>query len=102
MNDKLSVREDVPVEQTWRLEDIYPDERLWEEELQQAKDLAAKVKEYEGKLSESAQKLYEALKLYDDCSLKLDRVGGYSFMRHDQDAGNWLLRSPKYWKFRMT
>ena len=75
MNDKLSVREDVPVEQTWRLEDIYPDERLWEEELQQAKDLAAKVKEYEGKLSESAQKLYEALKLYDDCSLKLDRVG---------------------------
>ena len=88
MNDKLSVREDVPVEQTWRLEDIYPDERLWEEELQQAKDLAAKVKEYEGKLSESAQKLYEALKLYDDCSLKLDRVGGYSFMRHDQDAGN--------------
>ena len=88
MNDKLSVREEVPVEQTWRLEDIYPDERLWEEELQQAKDLAAKVKEYEGKLSESAQKLYEALKLYDDCSLKLDRVGGYSFMRHDQDAGN--------------
>ena len=88
MNDKLPVREEVPVEQTWRLEDIYPDERLWEEELQQAKDLAAKVKEYEGKLSESAQKLYEALKLYDDCSLKLDRVGGYSFMRHDQDAGN--------------
>ena len=53
MNDKLSVREEVPVEQTWRLEDIYPDERLWEEELQQAKDLAAKVKEYEGKLSDN-------------------------------------------------
>ena len=88
MNDKLPVRAEVPAEQTWRLEDIYPDERLWEEELQQAKDLAAKVKEYEGKLSESAQKLYEALRLYDDCSLKLDRVGGYSFMRHDQDAGN--------------
>ncbi len=88
MNDKLPKREEVPAEQTWRLEDIYPDERLWEEELQQAKELAAKVKEYEGKLSESAQRLYEALKLYDDCSLKLDRVGGYSFMRHDQDAGN--------------
>ena len=88
MNDKLPVREEVPVEQTWRLEDIYPDEARWEEELQEAKDIAARVKEYEGRLSESAQCLYEALRSYDDCSLKLDRVGGYSFMRHDQDAGN--------------
>ena len=88
MNDRLLKREEVPVEQTWRLEDIYPDEALWEEELQEAKSVAAKVKEYEGRLCESAQNLYEALKLYDDCSLKLDRVGGYSFMRHDQDAGN--------------
>ena len=88
MNDRLLKREEVPVEQTWRLEDIYPDEALWEEELQEAKSVAAKVKEYEGRLCESAQNLYEALKLYDDCSLKLDRAGGYSFMRHDQDAGN--------------
>ena len=88
MNDKLPVREEVPVEQTWRLEDIYPDEARWEEELQEAKDIAARVKEYEGRLSESAQCLYDALRSYDDCSLKLDRVGGYSFMRHDQDAGN--------------
>ena len=75
MNDRLLKREEVPVEQTWRLEDIYPDEALWEEELQEAKSVAAKVKEYEGRLCESAQNLYEALKLYDDCSLKLDRVG---------------------------
>ena len=88
MNDKLPVREEVPVELTWRLEDIYPDEARWEEELQEAKDIAARVKEYEGRLSESAQCLYDALRSYDDCSLKLDRVGGYSFMRHDQDAGN--------------
>ena len=88
MKDKLPVREEVPAEQTWRLEDIYPNEELWEEELTEAGNIAAKVREYEGRLSESAQSLYKALRLYDDCSLKLDRVGGYSFMRHDQDAGN--------------
>ena len=82
MNDRLPKRE------TWRLEDIYPDEVLWEKELEEAKELAAEVGKYEGRLGESARNLYEALKIYDDCSLKLDRVGGYSFMRHDQDAGN--------------
>ena len=88
MNNKLPLREEVPIEQTWRLEDIYPDEAQWEEELQEAGELADQVKGYEGRLSGSAQCLYDALRLYDDCSLKLDRVGGYSFLRHDQDAGN--------------
>ena len=88
MNGKLLKREEVQEELTWRLEDIYPDETLWEQELGEAKELADKVREFEGRLSESAGCLYQALKLYDDCSLKLDRAGGYAFMRQDQDAGN--------------
>ena len=88
MNDRLPKREEVKEELTWRLEDIYPDEALWEADLQEAKELADKVREFEGRLSESAGCLYQALKLYDDCSLKLDRAGGYAFMRQDQDAGN--------------
>lgn len=88
MSDRLPKREDIDVEMTWRLEDIYPDEALWEKELQEARTLAADIRKYEGRLGESAQNLYQALKLYDDCSLKLDRVAGYASMRHDQDAGN--------------
>ena len=88
MNQKLPAREEVQAEMTWRLEDIYPDETLWEQELGEAKELAGRVRLYEGRLSESAGNLYEALRLYDACALKLDRVGGYAFMRRDQDAGN--------------
>ena len=43
MNDRLPKREEVPAEMTWRLEDIYPDEVLWEKELEEAKELAAEV-----------------------------------------------------------
>lgn len=73
---------------TWRLEDIYPDEAQWEQELQEAKALAAKVRKYEGRLSESAQSLHEALRAYDACLLKLERAGTYSYMRRDQDTAN--------------
>ena len=65
MNDRLPKREEVPAEMTWRLEDIYPDEVLWEKELEEAKELAAEVGKYEGRLGESARNLYEALKIYD-------------------------------------
>lgn len=88
MNDRMPKREEVPAELTWRLEDIYPDEALWEQELQEAKKLAEEVRKHEGRLGSSAHDFYMSLKTYDECLLRLDRVGGYSFMRHDQDAGN--------------
>ncbi len=88
MKDRLLKREEVKEELTWRLEDIYPDESLWEKDLQEARGLADRIREYEGRLSESAQNLLQALKLFDEASLKLDSAYGYASMRRDQDAGN--------------
>ena len=48
MNDRLPKREEVPVEMTWRLEDIYPDEALWEKELQEARELAQRSESTRG------------------------------------------------------
>ena len=73
---------------TWRLEDIYADESMWEQDLREAEALAGRIREYEGRLSESPKDLYEALRTYDECLLKLERAGGYSFMRHDQDTAD--------------
>ena len=96
MSDRLPLRKEIAEEMTWRLEDIYPDEDLWEQELRETKALAEKIREYEGRLSESAKDLYEALRTYDECLLKLDRVGGYSFMRHDQDTAD-----PRYQELKL-
>ena len=49
MNDRLPKREELAEELTWRLEDIYPDEALWEADLQEAKELADKVNNIEQK-----------------------------------------------------
>ena len=73
---------------TWRLEDIFADEGLWEEELKEAGALALKIREFEGRLSNSARDLYEALTVYENCLLKLDRVCTYAHMRLDQDTGS--------------
>ena len=88
MQNKLPKRDEVALELTWRLEDIYDDEAKWEEECTRAVEVADKMAAYEGKLSESGEKLLEVLKLYEELSLLLDRVYGYAHMREDQDTGN--------------
>ena len=88
MQDRLPKRDEVSLDLTWRLEDIYDDEAKWEEECKRAVEVADKMAAYEGKLSESGEKLLEVLKLYEELSLLLDRVYGYAHMREDQDTGN--------------
>ncbi len=88
MQNKLPKRDEVALELTWRLEDIYDDESKWEEELKKAGEVADKIASFEGKLSESAKTLLEVCKLNEDLALLLDRVYGYAHMREDQDTAN--------------
>ncbi len=88
MQNRLPKREEVSLDLTWRLEDIYDDEAKWEEELKEVGVVADKMAAYAGKLSESGETLLELLKLNERLDLLLDRVYGYAHMREDQDTGN--------------
>lgn len=84
----LPVRSEIPVEETWRLEDIFPSDQEWEKEFQEVKNMIPEVKKFEGKLGESADTLYQAL---DEQNQLLERIGklyAYSHMRYDQDTTN--------------
>ena len=88
MTDRLPKREEVALDLTWRLEDIYDDEAKWEAELKKVAEVADKIAAYTGKLSESAKTLLEVCKLNEELTLLADRVYGYAHMREDQDTGN--------------
>lgn len=88
MQDRLPKRDEVALELTWRLEDIYDDEKKWEEELARITEYADKVAAYEGKLADNSKDLLAALKLDEELGLYIDRVHGYAHMREDQDTAN--------------
>ena len=88
MQDRLPKRDEVAIELTWRLEDIYDDEKKWEEELARITEYADKVAAYEGKLADNSKDLLAALKLDEELGLYIDRVHGYAHMREDQDTAN--------------
>lgn len=87
-NQKLQTREEVPVENTWRLEDIFSTDEAWEEELRELKKVISNFTDYQGKLAESADQLYNLLVLQDQVSERLGKLYTYAHMRYDQDTTN--------------
>lgn len=86
--NKLPSRKEIPVEETWRLEDIFVNDEEWEKEFQSVKELIPGAKKYEGHLGESAELLYEALQYQDQLLERLGKLFTYSHMRFDQDTTN--------------
>ncbi|KAF0996002.1 oligoendopeptidase F [Geobacillus sp. TFV-3] len=84
----LPLRSEIPVEETWRLEDIFPTDEAWEEEFKHVKAMIPKIGEYKGRLGESPEVLYEALQYQDDVSMRLGKLYTYAHMRYDQDTTN--------------
>ncbi|TRZ35765.1 oligoendopeptidase F [Niallia circulans] len=85
---KLPLRNEVQVEDTWRLEDIFPSDDDWNKEYEEVKTLSEKAADYQGKLSESADVLYEALQYQDSLLSRLGKLYTYAHMRYDQDTTN--------------
>ncbi|QDP39796.1 oligoendopeptidase F [Radiobacillus deserti] len=85
---ELQKREDVAVEKTWRLEDIFASDADWEKELESVKSDIPKFAEFQGNLHESAETLYELFTLQDKVSERVGKLYTYAHMRYDQDTTN--------------
>ncbi|MCM3569982.1 oligoendopeptidase F [Neobacillus mesonae] len=84
----LPARSELPVEETWRLEDIFASDEEWEKEFKDVLGLIPGIKEFEGKLGESADTFYKALQYEDQLLERIGKLYTYSHMRYDQDTTN--------------
>ena len=85
---KLQRREDVAVENTWRLEDIFATDEEWEEERKAIAEELDKFSAFRGTLANSADQLYQLLALEDKVSERFGKLYTYAHMRYDQDTTN--------------
>ncbi|MBY7143115.1 oligoendopeptidase F [Virgibacillus sp. NKC19-3] len=85
---ELPKRSELPKEMTWDLEAIFATDEEWEEELMKLKADIPEIESYQGKLSESAQNLYDLFQLQDKLSMRLGKLFTYAHMRYDQDTTN--------------
>ena len=88
MAKELLKREEVKVENTWKIEDIYPSKAEWEADLATCEELAEKIAGYEGKIGESAANLLQVLNWDAELGEKLMLAYNYSERLFDQDQKN--------------
>ncbi|XYG88102.1 oligoendopeptidase F [Heyndrickxia coagulans] len=84
----LPSRDEVREALTWRLEDIFPSDDDWNKEYEAVKEKLADAASYQGKLGESAEQLYHALKFQDEVTERFGKLYTYAHMRYDQDTTN--------------
>ena len=88
MEQKLPVRNQVPEELTWKLEDIYEDTAAWEADVQKGLALAGELAAYEGQFVRDAETMKKGMDLYAACMETLYSFSTYASMKYDQDTAN--------------
>lgn len=81
-------RSDIPVEDTWALEDIYPTDEAWEQELATLEADKDVLTAYAGRLGESGQTLFAYLQQMEKTNEKASSLANYALRRSDEDTRN--------------
>lgn len=95
MNETIRKRSEVPVEDTWNLGDIFADDGLWQEALEELKGFVPQLEAFRGHLGDSAESLLGYLRLNDEISVKLGKVYGYASCRSDEDTAVGVYQNMK-------
>ncbi|MEN1985153.1 oligoendopeptidase F [Paenibacillus hubeiensis] len=85
-------RSEVPAEHTWKLEDLFADQKAWDQEYEEVLALIKKASEFQGKLNKP-ESLKASFELEDEVSLKLERLFVYARMHQDEDTANPTYQS---------
>ncbi|MBQ1520796.1 MAG: oligoendopeptidase F, partial [Clostridia bacterium] len=92
---KIPKRSEVEKQYTWATEDLFATDALWEEALEAAKVYPGKIAAFRGRLSESAETLYDYMQLCDEMQVKVERLGNYAMRKSDEDTANSFYQGMK-------
>lgn len=86
--NRVLTRDEVNVEETWRLEDIFATDAEWEREYSEVEKYSEQGQTYKGTLENGAEALLEALTYRDTLMQRLRRLNVYAHLKTDQDTTN--------------
>ena len=86
--ERIPERNEIPVEFTWDLTDIFKSDEDWLREYEALMQVPEQLAEYEGTLGESAARLLEYMQLDDEVSVRLEKLMGYAGCKADQDTAD--------------
>ena len=86
--ERIRTRDQIPTEDTWKLEDLYATDADWETELATLAEDQKTLSAFCGRLGQSGQTLCEYLENMERVNAKLELLGNYCMRRADEDTRN--------------
>ena len=86
--NKIRQRNEIPVEDTWALEDLYASDAAWEAELATISQDQTYMVSFAGRLNESAETLYAYLERMEQVNAKGELLANYCMRKSDEDTRN--------------
>ena len=86
--NRIPKRNEVPVENTWNLQDMFPSDEAWFSENEALNCVIPQIAAFRGRLGESAHTLLDYFKQQDAVNLRLSTLYGYASCKGDEDTGN--------------
>ncbi|MFN7253135.1 MAG: oligoendopeptidase F [Anaerobacillus sp.] len=85
---QLPKREEIPVERTWNVEDIFATTEAWEAEFKSLKEELPKLQKFKGTLGTSSDQLFQCLKYQNELSMRIGKLYVFAHLKSDQDTTN--------------
>lgn len=82
----MTKRKDIPSEDKWRLEDIFPTDEAFKTSLSNVDKKLADLATYEGQLTQNSSDLLTFLKAQDDFWVEVNKLYVYAHMRLHEDG----------------
>ena len=87
-SETIRARDQIPQEDTWALEDLYPSDESWEQALSALTARQSEAAALAGKLGESGETLCAFLHLVEDVDGQSELLANYAMRKADQDTRN--------------
>lgn len=81
-------REEQKVNDTWKMEDMFSSDEVWESDLEKATEMISEYSDYVGKISKDKEELITFLQFNDKVNLLVERLYVYSNQKYHQDMAN--------------
>lgn len=87
MSEKtVCARNEIDEKYKWAINDIYATDELWTEDLGRLKGYIQNLKDYQGRLCESADVLYDYMLMCDEITVLCDSLINYAQRKSDEDT----------------
>ena len=83
---KYTSRTEIPVEETWAIEDLFASDEAWEAELATLEADKEKVASFAGHLADSGEMMYNYFSFVENMGVKISQLANYCMRKADEDA----------------